>query len=152
MWIISFLPNWAFHALLAVSVVGIVVGFFLSMIPGIKMYAMAIRIFSLLGLSLALFLEGGLADYAAWELKVKEVEAKLAAAEVQSQKENVKIVTKVVTKTQVVKTKGDEVVKYVDREIVKLDEKFSKGGECEIPQEFIKAHNDATEIGNNKDK
>ena len=91
MWIISFLPNWVFHAMLAVSVIGIVVGFFLSMIPGIKMYAMAIRVISLITLSLALFLEGGLADYAAWELKVKEVEAKLAAAEIQSQKENTEI-------------------------------------------------------------
>ena len=146
MWIISFLPDWAFHALLAVSVVGIVVGFFLSMIPGVKTYAMAIRVISLLTLCLSLFLEGALSDYQAWELKVKEVEAKLAEAEVKSAKENIKIVEKVVTKTQIVRTKGDEVVKYIDREIVKYDEKFAKGGVCEIPQEFIKALNDATGV------
>ena len=100
---------------------------------------------SLLVLSLALYLEGGLADYKAWELKVKEVEAKLAEAEAKSAVENVKIVEKVVTKTQIVKTRGADVVKYVDREIVKYDTKFAKGGMCEIPQEFIKAHNDAAE-------
>ena len=49
------------------------------------------------------------------------------------------------TKTQIVKTRGKDIVKYVDREIVKYDTKFAKGGMCEIPQEFIKAHNDAAE-------
>lgn len=145
MWIISFLPDWAFHLTLAVGIIGVIVGFFLSMIPSIKMYAMAIRVISLLVLSLALYLEGGLADYNAWQLKVKEVEAKLAEAEVKSAKENIKIVEKVVTKTQIVRTKGEEVIKYVDREIVKYDTKFAPGGACEIPKEFIKAHNDAAE-------
>ena len=145
MWIISFLPDWSFHLALAAGIVGVIVGFFLSMIPSIKMYAMAIRVISLLVLSLALYLEGGLADYNAWQLKVKEVEAKLAEAEAQSAKENTKIVEKVVTKTQIIRTRGNDIIKYVDREIVKYDEKFAKGGECELPKEFIKALNDAAE-------
>ena len=53
------------------------------------------------------------------------------------------VIEKVVTKTKVVKEKGQEVTKYVDREIVKYDVKFAPGGECEIPKEFIKAHNEA---------
>jgi hypothetical protein len=146
MWIISFLPNWVFHAMLAVGVLGTFVGSVLGTVPSsIKLYALPIRAISLIVLSFALYLEGGLADYAAWELKVKEVEAKLAVAEVQSAKENIKIVTKVITKTQVVKTRGEDIVRYVDREIVKYDEKFAKGGVCEIPKEFIKAHNDSAE-------
>jgi hypothetical protein len=76
---------------------------------------------------------------------VKEVEAKLAIAEQQSKEENVKIETKVITKTQVIRTRGKDIVKYVDREIVKYDTKFAPGGVCEIPKEFIKAHNDAAE-------
>ena len=145
MWILSFLPEWVFHLMLLVGILGTVAGFVLGMIPGIKTYIIPIRVISLLVLSLALYLEGGLADYKAWELKVKEVEAKLAEAEAKSAVENVKIVEKVVTKTQIVKTRGADVVKYVDREIVKYDTKFAKGGMCEIPQEFIKAHNDAAE-------
>ena len=145
MWILSFLPEWVFHLMLLVGILGTVAGFVLGMIPGIKTYIIPIRVISLLVLSLALYLEGGLADYKAWELKVKEVEAKLAEAEAKSAVENVKIVEKVVTKTQIVKTRGKDIVKYVDREIVKYDTKFAKGGMCEIPQEFIKAHNDAAE-------
>ena len=88
---------------------------------------------------------GAIHDNEAWETRVKEMQEKVATAEAQSKEENVKIVEKVITKTQVIKTRGQDIVKYVDREIVKYDEKFAKGGICEIPQEFIKAHNDAAE-------
>lgn len=152
MWILSFFPDWIFHLIFGIGLVGTILGFVLGFIPFIRTYLLPIRIISLLLLCLGLFLEGGLVDYNAWQAKVKEVEAKLAAAEAESQKENVKIVEKIVTKTQIVKTKGDNVVKYVDREIVKYDEKFAKGGVCEIPQEFIKAHNDATELNKNENK
>jgi uncharacterized membrane protein len=145
MFILSILPEWVFHAITFMGVLGTVVGFVLGMIPVIKTYIIPIRIISLLLLSFGLYLEGGLADYKVWEAKVKEVEAKLAQAEVQSVKENTKIVTKVITKTQIVKTRGQDIVRYVDREVIKYDEKFAKGGICEIPQEFIKAHNDAAE-------
>jgi hypothetical protein len=145
MFILSILPEWIFHAITIAGILGTVVGFVLGMIPVIKTYIIPIRVISLLLLSFGLYLEGGLADYKVWEARVKEVEAKLAEAEVQSAKENTKIVEKVVTKTQVVKTRGKDIVRYVDREIIKYDEKFSKGGICEIPQEFIKAHNDAAE-------
>lgn len=145
MWIISFLPDWVFHVMLIAGVLGTVAGFVLGVIPAVKQYVLAIRVISLLVLSLALYLEGGLADYKVWEAKVKEVEAKLAQAEIKSAKENTKIVTKVITKTQIVKTRGQDIVRYVDREIVKYDTKFAPGAQCEIPKEFIKAHNDAAE-------
>lgn len=145
MFILSILPEWVFHAITIAGVLGTIVGFVLGMIPVIKTYIIPIRVISLLLLSFGLYLEGGLADYKVWEARVKEVEAKLAQAEVQSAKENTKIVTKVITKTQIVKTRGQDIVRYVDREIVKYDEKFAKGGICEIPKEFIKAHNDAAE-------
>ena len=145
MWIISFLPDWVFHAITIAGVLGTIVGFVLGMIPAVKTYIIPVRVISILLLSLGLYLEGGLADYAVWEAKVKEVEAKLAQAELQSAKENTKIVTKVITKTQIVKTRGQDIVRYVDREIVKYDTKFAPGGQCEIPQEFIKAHNDSAE-------
>ena len=146
MWIISFLPDWVFHVITFMGVLGTVAGFVLGMIPVIKTYIIPIRVISILLLSIGLYLEGGLADYQVWEAKVKEVEAKLAQAELQSAKENTKIVTKVITKTQIVRTRGQDIVRYVDREIVKYDVKFAPGGICEIPKEFIKAHNDAAEV------
>lgn len=99
----------------------------------------------MIAIAIGTFMSGAIYDNNAWEDRVKEMEAKVAAAEIQSKEENVKIVEKVVTKTQVIKTRGQDIVKYVDREIVKYDTKFAPGGECEIPKEFIKAINDAAE-------
>ena len=73
------------------------------------------------------------------------MEAKVAEAEAKSAKENVKIVERVVKRLEVVRVRGNDVIQYVDREIVKYDTKFAPGGVCEIPKEFIKALNDAAE-------
>ena len=109
------------------------------------MYKTPIQIGSVAAIAIGTFMTGAIYDNESWLAKVKEMEVKVAAAEAQSKEENVKIVEKVVTKTQVIKTRGEEIVKYVDREVVKYDTKFAPGGECEIPKEFIKALNDAAE-------
>jgi hypothetical protein len=145
MWILSFMPEWAFHLMLGIGVLGTVVGFVLGMIPFIKQYVIPIRIISLLILILAVYLEGGLADNKIWEARVKEMEVKVAKAEAESAKENVKIVEKIVRKTQIVRIRGEDIIKYVEKEVVKYDEKFATGGQCELPKEFIKAVNDAAE-------
>jgi len=118
---------------------------FLSFIPFIYVYKTPIQIISILAIAIGTFMSGAIYDNNAWQARVKEMQDKVAAAEVQSKEENIKIVEKIVTKTQVIKTRGEDIIKYVDREIVKYDTKFAPGGECEIPKEFIKAINDAAE-------
>jgi len=139
------MPEWAFHLMLGVGVLGTVAGFVLGMIPFIKQYVIPVRIISLLILILAVYLEGGLADNKIWEARVSEMEVKVAEAEAKAAKENVKIVEKIVRKTQIVRIRGEDIIKYVEKEVVKYDEKFAAGGQCELPKEFIKAVNDAAE-------
>ena len=145
MWILSFLPDWIFHAIVIAGLLAVIVGTFLKSIPIINKYALLLKIVGYFVLALGIFLEGGIHTERIWQARVKEVEAKLAIAEQQSKEENVKIVNKIVTKTQIIRTRGNDIVKYVDREIVKYDTKFAPGGQCEIPKEFIKAINDAAE-------
>ena len=145
MWILSFLPDWIFHAIVIAGLVAVIVGTFLKSIPIINNYSLPIKVIGYIALTLGIFLEGGLNNEKVWQARVKEVEAKLAIAEQQSKEENVKIVNKVVTKTQIIRTRGNDIVKYIDREIVKYDIKFAPGGQCEIPKEFIKSHNDAAQ-------
>ena len=59
--------------------------------------------------------------------------------------ENIKIVEKIVTKTKVIHEKGEEVVKFIEVEVAKFDDKFAEGKECALPKEFYKALNDAVE-------
>lgn len=139
MWILSILPDWAFHVLLIAGLIGTIAGFVLGMIPVVKRYIIPIRVISLVVLSLALYLEGGLADNQVWQLRVKEVEAKLAKAEAESSKANTVLVEKATVKSAKQKEKVLVVKQYIDREVTKYD------SQCVIPKEFIKAHNDAAE-------
>jgi hypothetical protein len=149
MWILHFLPDavilWTCNIVLLTGVLLTTAAFFIKNIPVINQYRIPAQVLGIALLVVGVYWRGGYAIEMEWRERVAEVEAKVAAAEAQSAEENVKIVTKVVTKTQVIKTRGETITKYIDREIVRYDEKFAPGGQCEIPREFIKALNDAAE-------
>lgn len=150
MWIFTVLPDWVFHAIFAVGLVGTIAGFVLGMIPIISRYALPIRIISVLVLALGIYLQGGLADNAKWVQRANELKAQIAEMESQIAKQDVKIVEKVVTQTQIVKERGAEVIRYVDREVIKYDTKFAAGGECALPPEFYTAYNESLGIEEKK--
>jgi hypothetical protein len=145
-WLLSLLPDWVYHLITIAGVLGVIAAWFFKFIPFISTYRLPIQVGSVIAVLFGVWMEGGIVNEAKWQTRVKELEEKVAVAETQSKEENVKIVTKVVTKTQIVKVRGNDIVKYVDREIVKYDTKFAPGGVCEIPKEFIKAHNDSAEV------
>jgi flagellar biosynthesis component FlhA len=145
MFILSILPDWVFHTICLAGVLGIIAGFLLAFIPVVNKYKLPIQVISLLMFAFGLYMEGAMSNEQAWQLRVKEVETKLAKAEAESAKENTKIVTKIITQKEYIQTRGRDIIQYVDKEIVKYDSKFAIGGVCEIPKEFIKAHNDAAQ-------
>jgi hypothetical protein len=141
MWILNFLPYWVFYAILGIGVVGLAITYLLRFIPipAIYMYKTPIQLVSILFIVYGVYMAGSIANNEAWEAKVKEVEAQLAEAQARGAEETVKIVEKVVVQKQVIKERGQDIIKYVDREIVKYDNK------CEIPPPFVDAHNKAAE-------
>ena len=147
MWVLQFVPDWIFYAMLVVGLVTLAATYLLRFIPisAIYMYRTPIQLVSVVLIAVGVYMAGAISNKEAFEARVKEMEVKVAEAEAEALKENVKIVEKVVKKLEIVRVQGQEVTKYIDREIVKYDTKFVPGGECEIPKEFIKAHNDAAE-------
>jgi hypothetical protein len=147
MWILKWLPFWIFYAVLGIGLIGLAITYLLRFIPlpAIYIYKTPIQLGSVALIVLGTYMSGAISNEEAWLAKVKELEAKVEAAQVESAKENVKIETKIVTKTEVVKQRGQDIIQYVDREVVKYDTKFLPGGECEIPKEFIQTHNKAAE-------
>lgn len=133
MWMLNFLPDYIFHLLTLIGFVGILASLF--PIP----YKSIVQIISVAIISFSLYTEGAISNEAAWQLKVKEVEAKIATAEVQSVKQNIKIKEKIVVRQELIHEKGEDIIKYIEKEIVKYD------NSCIIPKEFIQAHNKAAE-------
>lgn len=146
MWILSILPEAAIHIIFGLGILGTIAGFVLGFIPFVKTYKLAIQVISLLVLVLGVYLEGGLADYKEWELRVKEMEAKVAKAEADSANKNVEIQEKIVTKTKVIREKGKDIIKYIDKEVVKKEEVIKYVENCPVPKEIIDLHNQATEL------
>jgi hypothetical protein len=147
MWILKWLPFWIFYAIIIVGLLGLAATYLLRFIPlpAIYIYKTPIQLISVALIAIGTYMSGAISNEEAWLARVQELEAKVEAAQVESVKENIKIETKIVTKTQVIKQRGEDIVKYIDKEIVKYDTKFLPGGECEIPKEFIEAHNKAAE-------
>ena len=134
MWVLKFLPNWVFYGILFAGVVGLLVSKFIP-----SYYRSAAQAVAAAFVIFGLFMAGAIYDNEAWVARVKEMEEKVAAAEAQSKEETIKIETKYINRTNTIKLRGEQIISYVDREVVKYD------SQCVIPQEFITAHNKAAE-------
>jgi hypothetical protein len=137
MWILDWLPNFVFHLITIAGILGLLAAQFFSFLPFVSQYTTPIKVVSIILLVVGIWFEGGISNENKWQARVTELQLKVAAAEKESAKQNTVIVEKIVTKTQIIKEKGDDVIKYIDRELVKYD------NQCVIPEQFVKAHNDA---------
>jgi hypothetical protein len=135
MWILQFLPNWLFYLTLLAGVAAFVVTKFIKILPN----AQLIQAASAAVVAISIYMIGAISNNDAWLAKIKDLEIKVAAAEAKSATANSEIVEKTVVKTQIVKQRGQDIVKYVDREIVKFD------ANCVIPKDFVAVHNQAAE-------
>ena len=135
MWILQFLPNWLFYALLLAGVAALLVTHFVKVLPN----AQLIKLAGVATVLVSIYMIGAISNNDAWLAKIKDLETKVAQAEAKSAALNTEIVEKTVTKTQIVKQRGQDIIKYVDREVVKYDTT------CVIPTEFVVIHNKAAE-------
>lgn len=139
MWMLQFLPDFVFHLITIIGILGIVASFFFGFIPFVSQYKLPIQVCSIIALVIGLYFEGGIANEAIWQAKVKEMEVKVAEAQAKSAAENTKLVEKIVYKDKIIKERGQDIIKYVETEIVKYND------QCVIPKEFITAINRAAE-------
>ena len=143
MWILHFLPDtailWFCNMLLLTGVALTVAGFFIKSIPLLNQYRVPAQILGIALLTLGVYFRGGVAVETEWRERVAVVEEKLKAAEQQSAKENTRIETRVVQKTEYITRRGQDIIQYVDRVVARYD------ATCAIPGEFIQAHNRSAE-------
>ena len=139
MWILQWLPDWIFYAIFFAGLLGLLATYVMKFIPFVYMYKTPIQLVSVVAIVGSTFMLGAAWNDQVWRDRVAEMEQKVAAAEVKSVEENVKIVTKIVKKIEIVRTRGEDIIKYVDKEVVKYNDR------CEIPEDFVKTLNDAAE-------
>lgn len=147
-WMMSFLPDWFWTVLLIASIAAILLSrFFLA-------YKLPMKIGGAVALVLSVWMLGAASNEAKWEARVKELEEKLLVAESESKKVNEVVAEKVVTQTKVVKEKGRDIIKYIDRwntkevivegpERIKREEVIKYIEMCPVPAAIIEAHDAA---------
>jgi hypothetical protein len=141
MWILQFLPDaliiWFCNILLLVGILLTVAGWFAHRIPVIYHYQLPFKIVGVVLLVLGVYFRGGVAVEQEWRERVREVEAKLEEAKKESAKVNTVVETKVVTKTKVIKEKGDTLIERVE---------VIKDADCRVPKEVVDVHNEAARM------
>lgn len=135
MWFFNFIPETLFYTLFVVAVIGYLV----SLLLPSSILKKQVKITSVVVLVISIYLLGMLKVNNWWKDKAAALEQQVVELAAKSAETNTIIEKQLVTKTQVVKVRGEEIVKYIDREIVKYNT------QCEIPKEFITQHNRAAE-------
>ena len=115
LFILEFLPSWVFLALIGLGALGYLATYLIKFVPVpmVYVYKNPIQIASIVLMIFATFMYGGAYNNDAWMAKVKEMEDKVAVAEEQAKKENVRIEEKIVEKTKEIRVKGDTIVKEI---------------------------------------
>ncbi len=155
MWLLHMLPisiiEYIVNSILIIGITFTVLSFvFLSpilrLLPAIAGYYRLIQIISIVILCAGIYVKGGYSTEKMWRDRVQEMEEKLKIAEAKSEEVNDVVKEKIVYKNTIIKQKGDEIIKYIDREVIKKEEVVKFLEVCPIPVDIIKLHNEATRI------
>ena len=139
MWILQFLPDWIFYGILGLGLIGYTLTYFLRFIPipTVYMYKTPIQLVSLAFVAFGVYMSGAISNENAWKERVAKLEKEYAESQVKSEKVNSEVITKYITKREVIRERGEDQIRYIDREITKYNEI------CKLPKEVITVHNEA---------
>lgn len=134
--IFDFFPNWFWWFILFAGLSG----FFVSYLIPLKPYDELIKILGLCTVAASIFIFGMLYANNLWTAKANELQAQINIANAKAEAVTDNVKTRIVTETKYIQVKGDDIIKYINTEVVKYD------NICNISSEFITAHNKAAEL------
>tara|TARA_R110000868_G_scaffold183641_1_gene424949 strand:- start:1209 stop:1655 length:447 start_codon:yes stop_codon:yes gene_type:complete len=97
MWLTSYLPEWVFSLGVLAGIAGILISWVLSFIPFIVTYRLVIQVVSICILAVSVFFSGAAMNEAAWKEKNLEADLAVTKLELEAERRNIKIETKIVT-------------------------------------------------------
>ena len=145
-WMLSFIPDWFWTLVLISGIAGTLATWVLKFIPFVSTYRLPIQVASIIALVAGVYFQGVIANETKWQDKIADLQKQIAEAEVKSKETNVVVQEKIVTKTKIIKEKGQDIVNYIDREVVKKEEIIKYIEQCPVPKEIIDLHNQAADL------
>jgi hypothetical protein len=141
MWILSFLPDWIFHLIVIIGILGLLASTFFGFIPFIKQYTLPVKIISILLLVLGVWFEGAISNNNAWLEKVRALEKKVAETEIKSSQANVALTSAIAEKNKAIANAQFQLKNKI-REISSTID-----AECKVSPEVINVLNEAAMPG-----
>jgi len=140
-WVVNFLPDFIFHILLLVGLLGLVASIVLDSIPFISTNAKAIQLASAVVLAIALYFEGAISDNTAWLDRVHQMEKKVAEAEAKSADANTKLVTEMAKNREKIAANQQAVKQAIQQNIQAINR------ECKLTDISVEMYNQAVRGG-----
>jgi len=139
MWLLTFVPDFIFHIIAIVGILLTVGAIAFGQIPFIGTYNIPINIIGVVLIIFGFYMEGGISNQEKWEAKVAEVKLEMAKKDAASAEASTKVVTKYITKVEVVKEKGDAIIKEIPKYISQ-----DADAKCPVPNGFVVLHDSAS--------
>jgi hypothetical protein len=139
MWLLEWLPTWVFHLAVLSGLLGLIVAKFFSYITFIRTYALPINLLAFFVLVFGVYMEGSISNQEAWEAKIATAKLEAEKKETAAAETTIKVVTKYIKQIEVVKEKGNEIIKQVPTYITKADD-----ASCSVPNGFVMLHDSAS--------
>ena len=141
MWILNWLPDWIFHLVVIIGLLGLLGSFFFGFIPFFGKYTIPIKIVSIILLVVGVWFEGGISNNNAWLEKVHALEKKVAEAEVKSAQANTALTTTIAQKNKEIASVQASLKTKIKQFTSILD------AECKVPEQAISVLNEAAMPG-----
>jgi len=139
MFLLNFVPDFIFHIIAIVGILLTVGAIAFGQIPFIGTYNIPINILGVVLIIFGFYMEGGISNQEKWEAKVAEVKLEMAKKDAASAEASTKVVTKYITKVEVVKEKGDAIIKEIPKYICQ-----DADAKCPVPNGFVVLHDSAS--------
>jgi hypothetical protein len=137
MWLLKFLPDWIFYAVLLIGLAGLAASLVLKFVPAIRQYQLPIQAISGILIVFGVYMAGAISNEAAWQARVTELELKIARAETQSAEANGQLTTKLMRKEQEIVQAQQLLKTRIQQNAVQMD------AVCSVPRTAIDILNDA---------
>ena len=141
MWILKWLPDFVFHLIFIVGLLGLGASFVLKFIPFFTQYRVVIQVAASIMIAVGLYMEGAISDNNAWVARVHEMEKKVAEAEAKSADANTKLVTELARNKEKIASNQAAVKQAIQQNIQAINR------QCNLTDISVEMYNQAVRGG-----
>ena len=141
MWILKFIPDFVFHLIFIVGLLGLGASFVLKFVPFFVQYRVVIQVAASIMIAIGLYMEGAISDNNAWVDRVHQMEKKVAEAEAKSADANTRLVTELAKNKEKIAANQQAVKQAIQQNIQAINR------QCKLTDVSVEMYNQAVRGG-----